>query len=199
KWIKKQTKNYKVTIVDDGSIDNTAKIAQQENITLLQHSINLGKGAALKTGCDYAYRKGAQNLVVLDADAQHDPNNIPEFIKKLTDHDIVFSYREQPTTMPFILRFGNRFISSITTFLYGLKLKDTQSGYRAFTAQTYRKIRWQAADYSMESEMIANVGKHRLKYAQIPIKTIYSDKYKGTTVVDGIKIVLRMITWRLFK
>ena len=63
----------------------------------------------------------------------------------------------------------------------------------------YKKIRWQASDYSMESEMIAKAGKYKLKYSQIPIETIYSDKYKGTTVVDGIKIVLKAFSWRLLK
>ena len=138
-------------------------------------------------------------MIVLDADAQHNPENIPALLQQLEENDIVFRYREQPATMPFILRFGNWFISSITTFLYGIKLKDTQCGYRAFTAPAYHQIRWQAADYSMESEMIARVGQHQLKYAQIPIKTVYSDKYKGTTVLDGVKIVLKMFSWKLFR
>ena len=99
--------------------------------------------------------------------------------------------------MPFVLRFGNKFISSMTKILYGISLFDTQSGYRAFTDDAYKKIRWNSADYSMESEMIARVGKQKLKYAQIPIETIYADKYKGTTILDGIKIVLNMFWWKI--
>ena len=98
--------------------------------------------------------------------------------------------------MPFILRFGNWFINKTTAILYKVKLRDTQCGYRAFTAQAYPKIRWKTHDYGMETEMIANAGKHRLSYAQVPIETIYADKYKGTTVLDGIKIVLKMVKWR---
>ena len=81
--------------------------------------------------------------------------------------------------------------------MYKIKLKDTQCGYRAFSAKAYKKIKWKSSDYSMESEMIANVGKHHLKYAEIPIQTIYSDKYKGTTIVDGIKIVFNMLLWKI--
>ena len=161
--------------------------------------INLGKGAALKTGCDYAVRKGAKHIVALDADAQHNPEDIPRFADKLKKYDIVFSYRKASRKMPFVLRFGNWFISNVVKALYGISLNDTQCGFRAFSGEAYKKIRWNAPDYSMESEMITRAGKQRLKYVQIPIETIYSDKYKGTTVIDGMKIVLNMFWWKLFK
>jgi len=188
-----------IVVVDDGSSDNTYNLATQTGVTVIHHATNLGKGAALKTGCDYACRKGASKIVVLDADTQHDPDLIPEFASKLPEYDIIFGYRQLSKNMPSILRFGNQVINSITSFLYGFQLKDTQCGYRAFTCEAYYKIRWQALDYCMESEMIARAGKHKLKYTQIPIQTIYADKYKGTTVIDGIKIVLKLITWRLSK
>ena len=186
-----------VVFVDDGSKDQTAAIAEQQEVVVLKHFINMGKGAALKTGCDYAYSHGAKNIIVIDGDGQHNPHKIPQFLHAVEEVDIVFGYRELGQSMPFILRFGNWFINKSTQWLYHIKLRDTQCGYRAFTAGVYPKIRWQAADYSMESEMIAQAGKHKLKYREIPIETIYSDKYKGTTVLDGIKIVAKMVKWRL--
>ena len=196
----KKTKKYvdNVVVVDDGSRDETYNVAKSSGVDVLEHVINLGKGAALKTGCDYAVKNGAEFLVVLDADAQHDPDEIPRFLEKLNDYDIVFGYRKGSKNMPFVLRFGNWFISSVIDILYNINLRDTQSGYRAFSAETYKKIRWSAADYSMESEMIVNVGKNKLKYTQLPIKTIYSDRYKGTTIIDGIKIVMNMFLFKLF-
>lgn len=200
KEVIEETKKYvkNIVIVDDGSKDKTYEIAKEEGVIALKHIINLGKGAALKTGCDFAFKNGAAFLIVLDADAQHEPKEIPNFIKNLENIDIVFGYRDI-NKMPFVLKFGNLFINKITKFLFNIRIRDTQSGYRAFTSKTYKKIRWKALDYSMESEMIANVGKHKLKYKEIPIKTIYSDKYKGTTVLDGVKIVLNMVWWRLVK
>lgn len=194
-----KTKKYlqNIIVVDDGSQDYTSEIAKSEGVTVLKHLVNLGKGAALKTGCDYAVKKGAQNMIALDADSQHNPELIPEFLAKLNNADIVFGYRQFSQTMPFILRFGNWFINQTTNFFHHIKLNDTQCGYRAFTKQAYKKIRWQASDYSMESEMITYTGKHKLRYQQIPIQTIYSDKYKGTTVLDGIKIVFKLVWWRL--
>ena len=99
--------------------------------------------------------------------------------------------------MPFILKLGNVSINKITEMLFGIRIKDTQCGYRAFTADAYRNIRWEAQDYYVESEMILNTGKKRLKYKEVPIQTIYQDKYKGTSFIDGIKIVLKMIGWKL--
>lgn len=196
----KKTKKYlnRVVVVDDGSYDKTKEAAEKESAIVLKHIVNLGKGAALKTGCDYAIKKGAEFIIVLDADAQHNPNDIPRFIEKLKKYNIVFSYRSLSSKMPFVLRFGNFFISNIVWFLYGIKLNDTQCGFRAFSKKAYEKIRWNASDYAMESEMIARAGKQNLKYVQIPIQTIYSDKYKGTTIIDGIKIVFNMIWWKLF-
>ena len=196
----KRTKKYvdKIVLVDDGSKDRTPKFAENAGAIVLKHIVNLGKGAALKTGCDYAAKKGAECMIVLDADAQHNPDNIPRFIEKLKKYDIVFSYRKTSKKMPFVLQFGNWFISSAAQVLYGIKLNDTQCGFRAFSSQVYRRIRWNASDYSMESEMISRAGRQKLKYVQIPIETIYSDKYKGTTVIDGIKIVINMLWWKIF-
>jgi len=136
---------------------------------------------------------------LIDADGQHDPAEIPHFLKALDGADIVFGYRATNKSMPFVFRFGNSFINYVVFLIYGVKLRDTQCGYRAFTADAYRKIRWKARDYSMESEMIANAGKKKLAYAQVPIRTIYADRYKGTTVLDGIRIVFRILGWRFYK
>ncbi|MBI2650109.1 glycosyltransferase family 2 protein [Candidatus Woesearchaeota archaeon] len=198
--IVKKTKKYvnNAVIVDDGSKDKTKELGEKAGAIVLKHILNLGKGAALKTGCDFAVKKGAKFIIALDADAQHNPNDIPRFIEKLKKYDIVFSCRRASKKMPFVLRFGNLFISNVANILYGISLNDTQCGFRAFSIDAYKKIRWTASDYSMESEMISRAGKQRLKYVQIPIQTIYSDKYKGTTIIDGIKIVLNMIWWKFF-
>ena len=186
-----------VVVVDDGSQDKTANSAQEAGAVVLEHMINLGKGAALKTGCDYAYKKRAQKLILMDADGQHEAEEIPQFVDLLNNFDIVFSYRGFNKKMPWIFKLGNQFLTWITCVLYKMKLNDTQSGYRALTRDTYRKIRWKVNDYSVENEIIANAGKKHLKYKQIPIQTIYKDNYKGTTILDGLKIILNMFFWRL--
>jgi len=198
KEVKEYTQN--IVVVDDGSNDETAKIADSITETkVLKHIINMGKGAALKTGCDYAIRNGAKKIVVMDGDGQHEPKEIPIILDALVGKDIVFCYRKQARTMPFVFRAGNRFLSEALGFLFGFKIYDSQCGYRAFTAQSYRDIRWGANDYYMETEMIVRAGRKGLKYAQVPIETIYGDKYKGTTIKDGVVIIGKMLTWRLLK
>ena len=160
----KKTKKYvdNVIVVDDGSKDKTTENARKSKAIVLRHLVNLGKGAALKTGCDYAAKNNADIMVVIDADAQHDPNEIPKFLKNIKQHDIVLAYRKPNKDMPLVLKFGNSFINKTINFLYGIKIKDSQCGYRAFTAKAYKKLKWKAPDYSMESEMIAKIGKYKL-------------------------------------
>ncbi|HLC85654.1 MAG TPA: glycosyltransferase family 2 protein [Candidatus Nanoarchaeia archaeon] len=195
----KATKRFasNIVVVDDGSKDNTTRLALAQGVTVLQMIVNLGKGAALKTGCDFALRQGAKRIVVMDSDGQHNPARIPEFVDALKGKDIVFGIRSMDENMPAIKRFGNAVINKVTELLYRIKIDDTQTGFRAFTSNAYSKIRWRSSDYSMESEMIANAGKHHLKYAEIGIETITHDRYRGTTILDGIKIVANMVLWRL--
>jgi glycosyltransferase involved in cell wall biosynthesis len=188
-----------VIVADDGSHDETARRAEEAGAVVLRHDVNMGKGAALKTGCDYALMNGAECIVVLDADGQHDPHEIPRFLAALQHHDIVFGSRQFTKEMPWILKMGNKGLNMLVRLLYGIQLHDTQSGFRAFTAETYRNVRWKSTDYSMESEMIARAGTHHLSYKELIIGTKYLDRYKGTTVVDGMKIGLNMILWRLRK
>ena len=188
---------FAILVVDDGSKDNTSKIVKEKKCELLRHKINLGKGAALKTGCDYAIKKGAEILIVMDADGQHKPEDVPRFLDALKGVDIVFGYRKLNKNMPFIMRFGNGLINAFARLLFGVKIKDTQSGFRAMKKEAYQKIKWESKDYSMEMEMIARVGKYRITYKEIPIETIYHDKYKGTTIFDGMKIVVNMIAWKM--
>ena len=194
--VKKYIKD--IIVVDDGSKDDTVEIAKQQNITVLHHIINLGKGAALKTGVEYA--KDADGFIFIDGDGQHSPEHIPEFIKALKEgHDIVFGYRQINKSMPSILRFGNNVINASTKYLYGLPIKDSTCGFRALTAHAYEKVKWDASGYFVEGEMIANAGNSKLTYTQIPIKTIYADNYKGTHVMDGIKILGNMVAWKAKK
>ncbi len=190
---------HNVIVVDDGSVDATARQAEEAGALVIRHSVNLGKGAALKSGCDYACQRGAQQLIVMDADRQHDPLEIPLFLEALQEHDLVLGTRQVPQTMPLVLLLGNKTINWLLYSLYGLNISDSQCGYRAFTAAAYAALRWDSLNYSVETEMVIKAGKKKLRYRQIPIQTIYRDNYKGTTVLDGLIIVAKMISWRLLR
>jgi glycosyltransferase involved in cell wall biosynthesis len=188
-----------IIVVDDGSTDKTFDCAKEAGAITLRHRVNLGKGAALKTGCEYALKQGATKIVVMDADGQHNPKEIPLFLAALDNHDIAFGVRKVPKNMPGVLKFGNGVINNTLSLLYNIKIEDSQCGYRAFTAGAYANLKWEARDYFVETEMIIKAGKRKLKYISLPIETIYADRYKGTTVLDGVLIVAKMFGGKVFK
>jgi glycosyltransferase involved in cell wall biosynthesis len=194
----KKAANVDIIVVNDGSKDKTSEYATKEGVIVLDHLINLGKGAALITGCDYADNKGYTHIVLVDGDGQHEPEDIPRFLKTVQKTDIVFGYRKVGDS-PQVYRFGNWFLSSLSKILFGKYIYDTQCGFRAFTTKAYRQIKWKSRQYAVESEMIFR--SKGLKYKQIPIKNIYDENHKGvdngTTVFDGVKIGMQMIKWKL--
>jgi len=155
-----------VIVVDDGSKDDTYDVASKTSALVLKHRVNLGKGAALKTGCDAALLLKADNIVVIDSDGQHDPDEIPSFIRRLKYNDIVFSKRIKRYKMPLVAKLGNDLFSFISKLLFKLDLRDPQSGYRAFTSSCYEKIRWDSSGYSVENEIIAKVGAKKIRWTK---------------------------------
>lgn len=189
-----------IIVVDDGS---TAQKKVPQNLTnhgviVLYHVINLGKGAALKTGCQAAISRGAEIIIMMDGDGQHKPEDIPRFINMLTDNDldIVFGTRKKSYSMPFVMKFGNRFLSFVSSFLFGIHLADTQCGFRAFRSRILPSINWNSTRYSVETEIIMRAGKGKLKFRELEIDTIYHNKFKGTTFIDGIRIFINMLIWK---
>lgn len=191
-------------LVDDGSIDKTEKIIKENypQITYLKHKTNLGKGKSLETGAMKAIKEKADIIVVMDSDLQHKPSDISRFLRvfqKNPDIDIVFGSRVAGVSSRLIPFIGNKIISIITNLLYGYFINDTQSGFRAFRSRIFNKIRWESHGYSVEIEMIINAAKHKLKYKEIPIDTIYLEKYKGMNVLDGISVLFKILGWKVFK
>lgn len=177
-------------VVDDGSTDHTSEVVRRHHARAIRHSVNLGKGAALTTGCQAAVTMGCDIIVLMDADGQHDPRDLPRLVEPVRrgDADISIAVRQLSGQMPVAMRFGNWGLSATFALLFGRHLADTQCGLRAFRASTYAMIRWRAADYSVETEMLIHATRAHLRIAQVPIGVVYHDRYKGTTVGDGFKI-----------
>lgn len=188
---------HKIVVIDDGSTDKTFDIASKFDIFALKHLVNLGNGAAKKTGIEFAINNGAKYIVLMDADGQHKASDVPKLLQKLKKVDIVFGTRKQNNHMPLRFRVGNWGLSILVWVMFGIRVSDTQTGFKAFRADVYEEIKWDSSRYSVETEMITKVSKHKLKYATIRIATIYLDAGKGTTVFDGFKIFYDMLLWRL--
>lgn len=187
-----------IVVVDDGSRDRTAQKARLAGAVVLRHIVNLHKGGAMLTGSRYALQEGAKALIFLDGDGQHAPEELPRFLEELNrGHDIVFGARRVTADMPIVRRLGKILTYLAIRVLYGVKVHDVLSGYRAVRASAFDKIAWSSRDYSVESEMVARAGKAGLRYAEITISTIYHDKYKGMTFLDAIPLFWNLLWWRL--
>lgn len=196
KKVLKQTKN--IIVVDDGSSDKMPRIAAKYTDHVLSHSINLGKGAALKTGCEYAFKNlGAEAVIFLDSDDQHDPEELPEFYKALKESDVVFGIRAFDDKMPLIRIILNRLASFVIYVMFGSFIPDIPSGYKAFTKGAYKKLAWNSTDYAVEMEIAARTAKYKLGFTTVPIKTIYHDLDRGMTILDTIRMITKILSWRI--
>lgn len=188
-----------VIVVDDGSNDGTGIEAKKAGAKVVRHIVNVGVGLATITGNEYAIRKGYEVIVNIDADEQHFPKDIPAAVGLLEKNalDAVFGSRflTHSKEFPWVLKFGNKFLTFTNRLMFGSNITDTQTGFRVFRVEAWKKLGIASSSYSICSEIAAKVGKKRLKYAEMPVETVFLDKFKGTTILDGIKIFINMLRW----
>ncbi len=198
-----------VVVVDDFSSDNTAKISLSKGAVLLSHPINLGQGAALATGNEYALRNGADIIVHFDADGQmmvEDIKNMTEpIIKKQADITIGsrFLYKKSkiPKSKILVLILGRLFLR----LFYGVKLTDSQCGFRALSRRAAQKIEIRQNKMEHASEILIEVFKKRIKHKEVPVTIKYTRYSKKHTqhgkfhLLSGIKIALKTIVKRLIQ
>lgn len=191
-------------VVDDGSSDNTYEIASANTKFVARHVINLGVGAALTTGFAAARKLKADIVVMLDADGQHNPEDINKLIQPIIDKraDIVIGTRMKNTKgMPVIKIVGNFLMNVMTWIFFQEWSSDTQSGMRALSRKALDKIDIQSLGYEVCSEMIGEAKRTRLKLLEVEIKTIYTDysKAKGQSALNAVNIFTRLIAIKMMR
>ncbi len=192
-----------IVIVDDGSNDKTQQKAKEAGAIALKHKINRGKGAATKTSIEAAKLLGADIIVTMDGDGQHDPTDIEKLINPIIKEgiDVVLGSRLQnPQGMPWYKIIHNKIGNFITWWLYGLLVTDSQSGMRAYSIEAAEKINTRADRYEYDSEVIREIYIYKLKYQEVPIQVRYTEYSMGKahkqSFINGIKTVYRMI-WNM--
>jgi len=161
-------------VVDDGSSDGSGQAAAEAGATVLTHSVNRGKGAALATGITWALGHGYEALIMLDADAQHDPDEIPKFLDAYRRDvaDIVLGERDF-SRMPRSNRFGNSNGSRLLSWALRRPITDNQCGYRLLNRKAMETLRFTSSGFEFEVEMIVQAVIAGLRLAWLPIRTIY--------------------------
>jgi len=196
-WPKKD-----IIVVDDGSTDKTFDIAKEEGVTVLRHNTNFGKGKAQRTGFAYAIRNNYDCVITMDADGQHSPAEIPNFIKAMSEGkgDIIIGTRKPSLKdMPPIRVLTNLLTSLVVSLLCGTRVRDSQSGYRIIKREVLEKTPLRTNNYQTESEIIINAGRRGYRIGAIPIKIIYrgDESSKIDPIIDTIRFI-KLALWRLW-
>jgi glycosyltransferase involved in cell wall biosynthesis len=191
-----------VVVVDDGSTDKTSETAQAAGAIVLRHVLNCGQGAALKTGTTAALESGADIIVHIDADGQHDPSFIPLLVEpiKKGEADVVLGSRFmglQPVGIPWSRRWLHRAIRIFNSLVMGIprKLTDPQSGLRAMNGAAARRLDFKQDRMAHCSELLRLITRSDLRWMEVPVEVRYSQDSlaKGQKNLDALKIV-----WQLF-
>jgi glycosyltransferase involved in cell wall biosynthesis len=192
-----------IVVIDDGSSDDSAEIAENCGAIVLRHPINLGQGAALQTGIDFALSRGAEFIITFDADGQHRPADIEKLLDALTLHraDFALGSRFLGTALnvPLFRRLLLRAATVFTRVTAGIPVTDAHNGLRAMTRRGAVCIRLRQNRMAHASELLVQIARSGLSFVEVPVTVEYS-RYslaKGQRAGDILVILLDLFARRL--
>ena len=168
-----------VIVVDDGSTDDTKRIAEDSGAIVLRHPHDLGKGAALRTGFTYAVETACDIIITIDGDMQHNPHSIPRFIKKINKgFDVIVGsrYATKSEEMPFMRKLSNLITTQALRVFFKVPVTDSQSGFRAFRKEVLEAISVRDDGFAAETEILIDAKRAGFKISEVPIATNYGEE-----------------------
>jgi glycosyltransferase involved in cell wall biosynthesis len=193
-------------VVDDCSKDNSRKALSGLLVYYLRHRVNMGQGAALQTGIDFARSKGAEYFVTFDADGQHDSKDIAGMIKKMKEEntDIVFGSRfmkESQTNVSASRSFVLNVARYVNWLVSGVLLSDAYNGLRLFNRKTASILKLTENKMAHATQIQILVAKNKLAFSEYPNRIQYNEysRGKGLRNLDGIKIFFEILLYKIFR
>jgi len=194
---------YAVVVVDDGSKDDTGRMARAAGAKVITHAVNLGQGAALQTGIQFAVSKDADYIVTFDADGQHRASDIETLIESLRTQHVDFAlgsrFLGDAPAMPLARRALLKAATWFTRRATGLQLTDTHNGLRAMTRRGASHIALRQNRMAHASELLHQIACSRLGYVEVPVTIEYSaySLAKGQRLSDSLRILVDLSAQRL--
>lgn len=196
---------YSIVVIDDGSVTKVL-LEQNPRLYLLRHYVNLGQGAALQTGFEFAKLKGAEFVVTFDADGQHQTSDIEKLLLPLFNNETDICLGSRFITKPegnitkgriFTLKMAR----VINFFFTGLMLTDVHNGLRSFNQNAIQEIFLNENRMAHATEIIVQIKNSKLRFKEVPVNILYSgySKKKGQTPLNGVKIFLDLLLNKLFE
>ena len=196
----KSAKNHvdSVIVCDDGSTDNTAKIARNAGAVVISQS-NQGYGAAISTLFDYARRNNAKIMVTLDGDGQHNPEQIPLLIDAIISHGVDVSVGSRflgDSEASGYRKAGIKIITSAANYGTSLKISDSQSGFRAYSQKAIDAIHPTEQGMAVSTEILLKISNKGLSLAEVPISVTYGpDTSEHNSVSHGISVLMNTLKY----
>lgn len=194
-----------VIVVDDGSQDGTARQLDGLPLTLLVNPVNLGKAGSLWRGMQEALKTGAEAVVTLDGDGQHDPRDIPRLLdvaRRYPNHVVIGARLHEKDNIPKRRYYANRFANFWIAWAAGYPIADSQSGFRYYPAKLLRQVHpdhERRHSFVFESEILIDGGRRGIKSVATPIAAVYNEGARAShfrPVLDILRIT-RMVAWKL--
>lgn len=174
----------KIIVCDDGSNDNTVKEAESSGAYIIKHGKNKGKGAALRSLFNSVLNTDANIVVTMDGDGQFIPDEIPKLVTPIIENraDIVIGYRfDQTTEMPSYRKFGNKMLDRVTNLASELPIRDTQSGFRAYSRRAIEQIQFSTDGFGVDSEILIDASRKKFRILEEKITVLYNTGGKTST------------------
>jgi glycosyltransferase involved in cell wall biosynthesis len=197
--------SFSAVLVDDGSSDATAEVAERAGAVVVRHPVNLGQGAALQTGIEFALHKGADVIVTFDADGQHRATDIAGLVDALARHGVDYALGSRflggAIDLPPVRRRLLKAATWFTRITSGLSLTDTHNGLRAMTRRGASAIRLRQNRMAHASEFLYQIAASELKYVEVPVTIEYSaySLAKGQKLGDALSILVDLLARRLHR